>query len=80
MRRIHLESSTLASALYRPENRELEVEFRSGKIYRYRDVPRHIYLELLASPSKGRYYNSAIRNRFSFKQITHQTAHQTGVI
>jgi KTSC domain len=69
MRRIPLESSTLASALHLPESRELELEFHSGEIYRYLSVPPQAYYELLAVPSKGGYYNSHIRNRFDFQKL-----------
>jgi hypothetical protein len=69
MRRIPLESSTLASALYLPESRELEVEFHSGEIYRYLSVPPQAYYDLLAAPSKGGYYNFNIRNRFDFQKL-----------
>ena len=54
--RISLESSTLASVLYLPTQRELELEFRSGEIYRYLDVSPQAYNELLAAPSKGFYF------------------------
>jgi KTSC domain-containing protein len=64
-----LESSTLASALYLPESRELELEFHSGEIYRYFSVPPQAYHDLLAAPSKGGYYNFNIRNRFDFQRL-----------
>ncbi len=74
LRRIRLESSTLASVLYLPDERELEAEFRSGKIYRYFDVPPQTYHELLAAPSKGIYFNSNIRTRFIFQQLNRSTS------
>ena len=78
MHRIPLTSSTLASVLYFPQGRELEVEFRSGAIYRYLDVPPNVYTELLDSPSKGAYYNFNIRKRFPFHQLSLFSAPQTG--
>jgi hypothetical protein len=69
MQRTPLESSTLASALYLPESRELEVEFHSGEVYRYFSVPPQAYYDLLAAPSKGGYYNFNIRNRFDFQKL-----------
>jgi hypothetical protein len=81
MQRIPLESSSLASVLYLPTPRELEVEFRSGEIYRYLDVPPQSYRNLLAAPSKGGYYNSSIRNCFPFKQISRRhLSVQTGAV
>ena len=80
MRRIPLESSTLASVLYLPKSRELEVEFRSGQIYRYQDVPPQCYRELMAAKSKGAYYNFNIRKRFSFQQLSQSPSAQTGAV
>lgn len=76
--RILLESSTLASVLYLPAHRELQVAFRSGEIYRYLDVPTEVYRELLAAPSKGIYFNSNIRTRFAFRQLNRFLAAQAG--
>jgi hypothetical protein len=39
----------------------LEIEFRSGKVYRYEDVPEKIYLELMAANSKGHYFEEHIK-------------------
>jgi hypothetical protein len=52
VRRIPLESSTLASVLYLSTQRELHVEFRSGQIYQYLNVPFQAYTELLAASPK----------------------------
>ncbi len=68
MNRVPVESSVLASVHYLPALRQLEVEFHSGLLYQYFDVPQHTYTELLAAESKGSYFNVNIRNRFSFKQ------------
>jgi hypothetical protein len=68
-RPIPLESSTLASVLYLPESRELEVEFHSGEIYRYFGVPPQTYYDLPAAPSQGGYYNFNIRNCFDFQKL-----------
>jgi hypothetical protein len=69
MNRVSVESSVLASVLYMRELRLLEVEFNSGKLYQYFDVPEQRYNELLTAESKGRYFNANIRNCFSSKQI-----------
>src|ERR1035438_3143099 len=68
--RIPLESSTPASVLYLPTHRQLELEFRSGQIYRYLDVPPQAYRDLLAAPSKGICFNSNIRSTFTFLQLS----------
>jgi hypothetical protein len=47
----------------------LELEFKSGAIYRYLGVPAATYRGLLGAESKGAYFNGHIRNRFSGTRI-----------
>jgi len=63
--RTPVQSSVLASVLYPPAQRLLEVEFCSGLVYQYLDVPPRNHQELLAAESKGKYSNSHIRNHFA---------------
>ena len=70
MNRVPLISSTLSWVAYSPGPALLEVEFRSGEIYRYFDVPQRTYHQLLQAESKGAYLNLNIRKSFSFKRIT----------
>ena len=70
MRRVPVESSTLASIQYHQRRRWLDLEFRSGECYRYFQVPLHYYRELLSADSKGQYFNQMIRNCFSYQHLT----------
>ncbi|MBN1362978.1 MAG: KTSC domain-containing protein [Sedimentisphaerales bacterium] len=47
----------------------LEVEFASGAIYVYFNVPAHVYDGLMRAPSKGMYLNQNIKNRYSYQQV-----------
>jgi len=78
MNRFAVESGSLAWVSYFAEQSLLEVEFRDGTHYQFFAVPPHCFQELLASDSKGRYFNGNIRNRFRFQCVTSQgqTAHQ----
>lgn len=69
MDRIALDSILLAWVRYLPDLRLLQVGLHTGSDYQYFDVPPHIYRDLLASSSKGRYFNHHIRNDFTFQQI-----------
>ena len=69
MTRVELQSSSLNAATYQEQSALLELEFRSGAVYRYMGVPAQLYLELLQAESKGRYFNQHIRNRFAFDKI-----------
>jgi hypothetical protein len=69
MARVDLQSHTLKAATYQDRSALLELEFRSGAIYRYRHVPELVFQELLSAESKGRYFNQRIRNRFPYAKI-----------
>jgi hypothetical protein len=52
MRRIWIDSSSIASIGYEAVTRALEIEFReSGDVYRYFDVPEEEYAAFLAGDS-----------------------------
>ena len=60
----------LAVCRYLPEPcAVLELEFRSGAVYRYFGIPPHTFEELLRAQSKGGYFNSHIRNRFAYAKV-----------
>ena len=62
MERTPLDSATLASAGYDASICLLELEFRSGALYRHLCVPASLYRDLLDADSKGRFFNRFIRN------------------
>lgn len=55
---------------FRYRDHKLEIEFMSGRRYRYLDVPAAIYRALLNSASKGAFFNARIRNRFPFQRLS----------
>lgn len=62
MRREAVASSAITSVGYQHET--LEIEFVSGDVYRYLDVPKSVFLELMRAPSKGTFFNERIRDSF----------------
>lgn len=50
-------------------NELLDIEFGSGGVYRYSDVPESTFNGLLSASSKGGYFNEYIRDRFSFEKL-----------
>ena len=60
MELVTVESSMIHAAGYDDANEELEVVFNSGRIYRYKGVPREVYEELLAADSKGQYMRACV--------------------
>lgn len=62
MERIYLKSSELNWVQYNEHTGLLRTEFKKGDIYRYFEIPLHIYIGLINADSKGRYFNEYIRN------------------
>jgi len=60
------DSSTLAKIVYDEAAALLQLEFCNRKTYQYFDVPVAIHQALLSAPSKGTYFNKAIRGRFRY--------------
>ena len=52
----------------------LEIEFDSGAVYQYLEVPVRIYEQLLRAESKGRYFNSEIREIYPYVQVSRTRA------
>ena len=67
--RVPVESSSLVSIGFAREAHVLEIEFRSGAIYRYLGVPRTVFEALKKAGSKGRYFAQSIRGKYEFQHI-----------
>ena len=63
-------STTLATVAYDRAGDILQLEFRSGTVYRYYGVPGEVHDGLLRASSKGRYFNGEIRKRFRHVRVT----------
>ena len=74
IKRKPVQSSVLAAVGYDAERRLLEIEFRSGAIYRYLEVPEEIHKRLLAAESKGHFFGAAIRDKFRNERVKPRTA------
>jgi hypothetical protein len=62
-------SSSIRSLGYSGDERELEIEFQSGGIYRYSDVPRETYEGLLGARSHGSYFHENVRGQYDYLRI-----------
>ncbi|GAA5072975.1 KTSC domain-containing protein [Lysobacter panacisoli] len=70
MERRHVDSQALRSIGYDPDRQVLEIEFESGAVYRYFDVPPHLHDGLMAAPSHGEYFSRHIRDAgFDYLQL-----------
>ncbi|MEO5612966.1 MAG: KTSC domain-containing protein [Sphingomicrobium sp.] len=62
-------STVIRGAWYLPQRRQLDLLFTSGRRYVYSGVPMTIADQFARAESKGRFYNSEIRNRFPCREI-----------
>ena len=66
-------STTIHKVDYNEKDKSLDIEFRSGNIYRYYDVPQRLwkvfelYIECEGSP--GSFFNEYIKNQFTSEKI-----------
>lgn len=59
--RIPVESSQIKSVGYNEATHNLDIEFKSGGIYRYANVPREVHQALVTAPSIGSYFYKHIK-------------------
>jgi hypothetical protein len=64
MERTPVDSSVIASVGFDDAGHVLEVEFRSGRVYRYFVVPRAVYEAFMRADSPGDYFNREIKPTF----------------
>jgi hypothetical protein len=69
MDRILVNSSNIITIGYNADSKILEVEFRTGKVYQYEDVPEDIYQELMAASSKGQFFHDNVMNQYNFTEV-----------
>ncbi len=70
MKRIAVSSSNLASVGYESSEKTLEIEFLTGSIYQYFNVPVSVYNDLMNASSHGKYFYVNIRQAgYPYKRI-----------
>ncbi|MFW0792127.1 KTSC domain-containing protein [Gordonia sp. CPCC 205333] len=69
MHRTPVSSSSLTSVGYDEKAKTLEVEFNSGSVYQYFDVPASTHLALLGANSVGRYFSLNVRDVYRHRRL-----------
>jgi hypothetical protein len=62
-------STVIREIVYRPEARELDVTFTTGRRYLFHDVAPEAAEDFRAARIKGRHFNARIRGRYRFDEI-----------
>ena len=69
MYRTPVNSSNIRSIGYDPQLTTLEVEFTSGDIYQYFNVPEYLYQQFLNASSHGQFLNDNIRYNYRYQKV-----------
>lgn len=62
-------STAIRRIAFHPSLGALDVEFVTGRVYRYLEVPGSVARGLVGARSKGGYLNRAIRDRFAYVRL-----------
>ena len=63
-------SSSVKAVGYDPASQTLRVQFQSGAVYDYADVPVELHASLAAAPSVGSFFGQNIRTKYPGVLVT----------
>ena len=66
-------STVIRSFNYDADSEKLLIVFQSGRRYTYQNVPAETYAALKSSSSKGEFFNTHIRDHFTFVRESNPT-------
>ncbi len=71
MQRVQVSSSNIRSIGYNPQSSVLEVEFTSGDVYQYFNVPERLYDGLLQAASPGQFLDiNIIKYGYRYQKVS----------
>lgn len=70
MQRDRVESRSLRSIGYDAENGVMEIEWSSGRVYQYFDVPQSVHAWIARVPDKTAMVNRLVKDRYRFLEVT----------
>jgi|TARA_R110002012_G_scaffold26763_8_gene86701 hypothetical protein len=69
-------SSNVLKSIYHEGTADLDVVFKSGAVYRYRNVPPTVLIEFEHSKSQGKFLNKKIRDNYSSTKVVNVNTQQ----
>jgi hypothetical protein len=63
------DSKAIARFAYDPDAQRLFIDFKTGGVYAYQDVPRAVFAGFREAQSKGQFFQTAIRDRFQGRRL-----------
>ena len=67
--RTKVNSSNIDSIGYDENNKVLEIEFKSGGVYQYANVPKDIFVALIKASSHGNFFHARIKDKFPTTKV-----------
>ena len=64
-----LTSKMILGVRYNEETYELDIVFRTGDKYRYKNVPQFVYEGLMKAASHGQYLHKKVLGRFKYERL-----------
>lgn len=61
-------SSMLKTIAYDDSKKELIVTFASGGTYKYEEVPKSVFNEMINAESEGKYFLANIKGKYKFEK------------
>ena len=72
MERTKIESSQIRSVGFDGSSNEMEIEFKPGSVYTYKNITQDIYDNFMRADSKGRFFGQTIKpcpEKYPFTKI-----------
>ena len=69
MRFTGMPSTVIRRFDYHPDSRALDVEFVTGRRYRYQEVPAEVAEAFKGAFAKGRFFNARIRDHYACVEL-----------
>jgi hypothetical protein len=73
-----VESSNILAVAYDRGTQILSIKFIKSGVYRYFDVPEHIFEELIHTKSVGKYFSEWIKGVFDFEKVEEEVKKDEG--
>ena len=64
-----VKSQMILGVRYNQKTYHLDVVFRTGEKYRYKNVPQFVYEGLLKAESHGQYMHKKVLGRFKYERL-----------
>jgi hypothetical protein len=69
MLRARVQSTNLKSVGYDAESKTLELEFHTGEVYQYYNVPAIVHRDLIHASSIGQYFSYFIKTTYRSRKV-----------